>query len=212
MANPYAGYQRSSGSDPYAGYAHDGRGASSSSGISSNYGYLQPPELKPLTFTTQKDPDISNAQNMANDYYKSLDPNLQRTQAMAAARDLGIGMTKEARANEARRGVLGTGVSDLNNRQIASDVMSQSLKAGLSAANAGQQMQGSALGQIGSLATAQAGNKQADLSRIADAYQAQQAAAMDQWRTQMQAQALALQQQAQQQQALLGMLNGNLAW
>jgi hypothetical protein len=130
---------------------------------------------------------------------------------MAAARDLGIGMTKEARANEARRGVLGSGVSDLNNRGIARDVMSESLKAGLGAANAGQQMQGQALGTIGSLATAQAGNKQQDLARIADAYQAERAAAMEQWRTQMQADALALQQKAQQQQALLTML-GDMSW
>jgi hypothetical protein len=209
-----ADYLQHSSSGPYAGYNHDPISSISASTPSSNYNYTQPPALQPLQFTTQRDPDIANAQNMATGYYNSLNPNLQRTQAMAAARDLGIGMTKEARANEARRGVLGSGVSDFNNRNIASDVMRQSLQAGLGAANAGQQMQGQALGQVGNLATAQANNKQQDLARAADAYQAQQAAAMDQWRTQMQAQSLALQQQAQQQQALLSTLNmlGNLSW
>jgi hypothetical protein len=177
---------------------------------SSSYGpmptYQAPP---PINFQSQRNPDIAAAQGKANDYYNSLDPKQQRIEAMAAARDLGVGMTREARANEARRGVLGTGVSSFNDRQIGSDVMRQSLQAGLAGARSGQEMQGGAIGQIGSLATAQASNQQADLTRLAQQYQMQQQLAMDKYRADMEARSLELQQKAQEQQSMLNMLN---AW
>lgn len=174
---------------------------------------VQPPPVPqfPMNMqsTAQRNPDISRAQGDIRNFRDKISPEQRSRDAMAQARELGVGMTAEARANEARRGVSGTGVSSYNDRNIQDQVMNAALQAGEKAKYGGEELVMQNLGLGLNAAQAQNAAQSSDLDRAQAAqmaqYQAQVQAQMAQYQAQMQ-------QQAALQQALLsGITSGSLS-
>jgi hypothetical protein len=124
--------------------------------------------------TTQRNPDFERVGQVAQNWYRGVSPETQRTQAMAAARDLGVGLGREAAASRVRRGVSGSGVTDYDKRKIGRMVMEEANKAGLAAANKGQEMQLGGINAMTGIASGQSASMNSDLDRALALWQAQQ--------------------------------------
>lgn len=188
-------------------------GQRSSSATSLPTSLVQPPPVPqfPMNMqsTAQRNPDISQAQGDIRNFRGKISPEQRSRDAMAQARELGVGMTAEARANEARRGVSGTGISSYNDRNVQGAVMDAALQAGEKAKYGGEELVMQNLGLGLNAAQAQNAAQSSDLDRAQQAqmaqYQAQVQAQMAQYQAQMQ------QQAALQQSLLSGITSGSLS-
>jgi hypothetical protein len=180
MIDPRTGRPYGSSETDFPGY---GNGGINPGGMYGNGGYnvFGNGGGPNINTSTERNPDIAQSQSELRKMAGQVDPMQRARDAMATARELGIGMTAEARANEARRGVSGSGVSSYNDRNIQAKVMSEAAKAGEQAKYGGEELKLNALGQGLSAAEAQA-NSQFQRQQM------QNQMAMQQWQERMQQQ------------------------